>query len=200
MKGKGRGSLSDAPGYSLLEALAVLFLTGLLSLVGIGSFSRLASQSSTRTLAHVVRALVAESSTRAVSDRAYVGIVFERGERGATARIVEDGDWDGVTHEDMARGTDQPLGSPIYLREGMAYLGLPDAVRTDPSGAPISDDDPVRFGRGDILSFSPTGTSTPGSLYLRDVSGKEAWAFRVAGLDGRIRCYRWWKGKWSEVK
>ena len=98
------------------------------------------------------------------------------------------------------RGTDRPLGSPIYLREGHAYLGLPEAVRTDPSGAPIPDEDPVRFGRGDILSFSPTGTSTPGSLYLRDVSGGEAWAFRVAGLDGRIRCYRWWKGKWGEVK
>jgi|WetSurMetagenome_2_1015567.scaffolds.fasta_scaffold25742_5 hypothetical protein len=200
MDREGRGSLWGSRGYSLLEAVAVLFLTGLLGWVGIGSFTRLMAQSSTRSLAQVVRSLVVESATRAVSGRTYVGIVFERGERGATARIVEDGDWDGVTHEDMVRGTDRPLGSPIYLKEGNAYLGLPEAVRTDPSGARIPDDDPVRFGRGDILSFSPTGTSTPGSLYLRDVSGREAWAFRVAGLDGRIRCYRWWKGKWSEVK
>jgi hypothetical protein len=200
MDTKGRGSFPAPRGYSLVEAVVMMFLMGLLSLVGIGSFTRLAAQSSTRALAQVVRSLVAESAARAVSGRAYVGIVFERGERGASARIVEDGDWDGVTHEDIARGTDRPLGSPIYLREGHAYLGLPDAVRTDPSGAPILDDDPVRFGRGDILSFSPTGTSTPGSLYLRDVSGKEAWAFRVAGLDGRIRCYRWWKGRWGEVK
>jgi type II secretory pathway pseudopilin PulG len=200
MDGKGRGSLPGARGYSLLEALVVVFLTGLLSLVGIGSFSRLATQASTRALSQVVRSLMAESATRAVAGRSHVGIVFERGERGATARIVQDGDWDGVTHQDMARGTDRPLGSPIYLKEGMAYLGLPDAVRTDPSGAPISDGDPVRFGRGDILSFSPTGTSTPGSLYLRDISGEEAWAFRVTGLDGRIRCFRWWKGRWGEVK
>jgi hypothetical protein len=200
MDGKGRSSLSAARGYSLLETLVMLLLTALLSWVGIGSFSRLMAQSSTRSLAQVVRSLVVESATRAVSSRTYVGIVFERGERGATAQIVEDGDWDGVTHEDMARRTDRALGSRLYLREGSAYLGLPDAVRTDPSGARIPDGDPIRFGRGDILSFSPTGTSTPGSLYLRDASGKEAWAFRVAGLDGRIRCYRWWKGKWSEVK
>jgi hypothetical protein len=200
MDGKGRGALSWARGYSLVEAVVMLFLTGLLSLVGVGSFTRLAAQSSTRSLAQVVRSLVMEASTRAVSGRSYVGIVFERGAAGATASIVEDGDWDGVTHEDMARGTDRPLGSPIYLKEGHAYLGLPEAVRTDPSGAPIRDGDPVRFGRGDILSFSPTGTSTPGSLYLRDVRGREAWAFRVAGLDGRIRCYRWWRGKWGEVK
>jgi type II secretory pathway pseudopilin PulG len=200
MDREGSGSIRRAAGYSLLEVVAVLLLLGLLSLVGIGSYSRLAAQSSTRALSQVVRCLMTESATRAVSGRTYVGIVFEKGERGAVAQLVEDGDWDGVTHEDLLRGEDRALGSRVYLSEGQAYLGLPGAVRTDPAGSRIPDDDPVRFGRGDILSFSPTGTSTPGSLYLRDVAGKEAWAFRVAGLDGRVRCYRWWRGKWSEVK
>lgn len=200
MKKDSGASSATAGGFSLLEALATVFLMGLLSMVGIGSVSRLAQQSSTRTLAQVVRSLVTESATRAVAGRAYVGIVFERDARGATAQLVEDGDWDGVTHEDMARGVDRSLGARVYLKEGHAFLGLPEGVRTDPAGGRIADDDPVRFGRGDILSFSPTGTSTPGSLYLRNTRGDEAWAFRVTGLDGRITCYRWWRGRWSEVK
>ncbi len=200
MKKDSGASSATARGFSLLEVLATVSLMGLLSVVGIGSVSRLAAQSSTRALAQVVRGLVNESATRAVAGRAYVGIVFERDERGATAQLVEDGDWDGVTHEDMARGADRALGARTYLKEGRAYLGLPSGVTTDPTGARIPDDDPVRFGRGDILSFSPAGTSTPGSLYLRNTSGDEAWAFRVTGLDGRIRCYRWWRRRWSEVK
>ena len=197
---EARGAHRWERGFSLLETLAAVAVLGLLAMVGAGSMSRLAAQSSTRALNQVIRGLITESASRAIMGRTYVGVVFEQGPRGATATLVEDGDWDGVTREDITRRRDRPLGRPLYLREGRAYLGLPEAVRTDPLGGRIPDGDPIRFGRGDILSFSPFGTSTPGSLYVRDTSGKEAWAFRVAGIDGRIRCYRWWRGKWSEVK
>jgi hypothetical protein len=193
-------SQSDERGFSLLEALIVSALMGLMALVVMGSTERLMEQSSTRALNQVVKGLVGQAACRAAMERIYIAVAFEEGEAGANARLYADGDGDGITREDIGRGMDRPLGAPVFLHEGRAYLGLPSAVKTDPAGNPLNGQDPIRFGRGSILSFSPVGTSTPGSLYLRAVSGKEAWAFRVAGIDGRIRTYRWWKGKWSEVK
>jgi len=193
-------SQSDERGFSLLETLVVSALMGLMALVVMGSTERLMEQSSTRALNQVVKGLVGQAACRAAMERIYIAVAFEEGEAGANARLYADGDGDGITREDIGRGMDRPLGAPVFLHEGRAYLGLPSAVKTDPAGNPLNGQDPIRFGRGSILSFSPVGTSTPGSLYLRAVSGKEAWAFRVAGIDGRIRTYRWWKGKWSEVK
>lgn len=191
---------SDERGFSLPETLVVSALMGLMAMVGMGSTERLMEQSSTRALNQVVRGLTGYAACRAAMERTYVAVAFEQGERGANARLYADGDGDGVTREDIERGMDRPLGAPVFLREGRAYLGLPEAVKTDPKGNTLNGQDPIRFGRSSMLSFSPLGTSTPGSLYLRSASGKEAWAFRVAGIDGRIRSYRWWKGKWSEVK
>jgi prepilin-type N-terminal cleavage/methylation domain-containing protein len=193
-------SQSVERGFSLPEILVVSFLLGLVALVVMGSTERLLEQSSTWSLNQVVRGLVGQAAGRAVMERTYIAVAFEEGEGGANARLYADGDGDGVTREDIGRGVDRPLGAPVFLHEGRAYLGLPEAVKTDPAGKVLTGRDPIRFGRGSILSFSPNGTSTPGSLYLRAMSGKEAWAFRVAGIDGRIRTYRWWKGSWSEVK
>jgi prepilin-type N-terminal cleavage/methylation domain-containing protein len=187
-------------GFSLPETLVASAILGMIAVVGIGSFGRLCSQSSTQALGEVVRAMLARAQGQAIMGRTYTAVVFEPTERGAAVVICEDGDRDGVTREDIEQGTDRPLTSRIMLKEGWAYLGLPDAVKTDPMGRPLGSRDPIRFGRGDILSFGPNGTGTPGSLYLRDIRGTEAWAFRVAGIDGRVRLYRWWKGNWKEVR
>jgi hypothetical protein len=191
---------SSEAGLTLAEALVILWVAGALFLVTVGGMARALEQSSTRSLSATIRGLVAEAQTRAVTSRANVAIVFEDTPRGATARIYADGDWDGVTREDIQSGADRPLGSAVLLREERAFLGIPAEVTRDPMGNRLSSRDPVRFGRGSKLSFSPNFTATPGSVYLRDFPGKEAWAFRVAGVDGRVRVYRWGRGKWTEVK
>ncbi len=193
-------SLKGSRGVSVPETLVASAILGLMAVVGMGTLERLCAQSSAQALNQTVRGLVGQAQCRAVAGRLYVGLAFESTADGAVGRIYEDGDGDGVTREDIQKGVDRPLTSRIPLRAGWAFLGVPEGVKKDPLGNPLAEPDPVRFGRGDILSFSPTGTSTPGSLYLRDAHGTECWAFRVAGIDGRVRTYRWWKGKWSEVK
>jgi prepilin-type N-terminal cleavage/methylation domain-containing protein len=184
-------------GMSLVELLAVLALLGMLSAVTVGGVNRIIGQASCRSLVQTFKALVAQGTTRAVLDGRNVGIVFGGDARGATAQLFSDGDGDGVLHSDIEKGTDPPLGSKTYLRIERAYVGLPAGAEVDPEGHPLSGADAVRFGRSDILSFSPVATATPGTLYLRDQDGKEGWAFRVAGIDGRVRIYRWFKGSWQ---
>lgn len=190
----------NSHGFSLIEALAVLCIAGILVLVTVGGAARVLEQSSTRSLSTVIRGLVIEAQTRAVAARAHVALVFEDTPRGATARIYADGDLDGVTREDIRKGVDRPLGPALLLKEDRAFLGIPPDVTRDPMGNRLSSSDPVRFGRSAMLSFSPNFTATPGSVYFRDFPGKEAWAFRVAGVDGRVRVYRWWRGRWADAR
>jgi hypothetical protein len=140
---------------------------------------------------------VAAASTRAIQEGRYVGIVFEDGPRGASGRLYADGDGDGILRDDIRRGVDRALGSAVVLRAERAYVGIPDGVTKDPMGKPLEGTDPVRFGRGEILSFSPVALATPGTLYLKETDDLEGWAFRVAGVDGRVRVFRWFEGKWE---
>ena len=48
------------------------------------------------------------------------------------------------------------------------------------------DPNPVRFGSSDMVSCSPLGTCTSGSLFLRSAKGVQ-YAVRMAGVTGRLR-------------
>ena len=185
-------------GMTLPEILVVIVVLGALSVMVVGAVNRIIDQASCSSLVQTFRGLVAECSTRAVIEGRHVAVVFGNDEHGATAQLFADGDGDGVLRADIAGGVDRPLGSKIYLKMERAYVGIPQGATVDPEGNPLSGQDPVRFGRGDILSFGPLATATPGSLYLRDQDGKEGWAFRVAGIDGRVRVYRFFQGRWEK--
>jgi hypothetical protein len=58
-----------------------------------------------------------------------------------------------------------------------------------PDGEPGSAD-PVRFGVSDIASFSPEGTGSAGSLYLRSARGQQ-FAVRVGNITGRTRILKY---------
>ena len=55
-------------------------------------------------------------------------------------------------------------------------------------GDTSSNPDPIRVGRSRMLSFSPTGTSSSGTVYVRG-RGAHQLAVRVLGGTGRIRLY-----------
>ena len=186
-------------GMTLLEAIISVAILGMTAIIGVGTLERAYEQAAARAVAGTFRSLVAEATLRSVTERLYVGIVFSEEEKGVAARLYADGDGDGIQSEDIRRGTDIPLSRQVILKADRARLGIPPAVSRDPEGNPLPPDDPVRFGRASILSFGPTATATPGSLYIQGNSGREVWAFRVAGLGGRVRVFRWFRGKWEAV-
>ena len=101
---------------------------------------------------------------------------------------------------DIGTGVDPCLEGPFTfsaLFPGVAIAS--DASLPGPEGSPASDD-PVRFGASDIASFSPIGSCTAGSLYLRSAQGTQ-YAIRVSGVMGRTRVLRYDTGSesWVEV-
>jgi hypothetical protein len=71
---------------------------------------------------------------------------------------------------------------------------LPGLSAPPPAHGPLDDSDPIRFGRSDMVSFSPLGTATPGTFYLAG-GGMQA-AVRVTGGTARVRILLWQDGRW----
>ena len=56
--------------------------------------------------------------------------------------------------------------------------------------------DPVRFGRSDIITFTPHGTSSSGTLYVSD-GHSTVTAVVVYGGTGRLRLWRFDRDRWQ---
>jgi hypothetical protein len=134
---------------------------------------------------HVARAY-------AIQHSANVGLKFlVESDGSVTWALYRDGDGDGVLSADIESG-DDPLALP---RTRLAHLGRQIRFGFPPGRAPRDPgdprrrlsglDDPIRFNRSDIASFSALGTATPGTVYITDGMHHLA-AARVTGRTGRI--------------
>ena len=55
---------------------------------------------------------------------------------------------------------------------------------------PSLGDDPVQIGNSNILSFTPAGTATSGTIYIRSRDNTQ-WCVRVLGATARTRVQRY---------
>ena len=81
---------------------------------------------------------------------------------------------------------DPPLTPALRLREqfpGIQFGLLPGVPDAD--GTPTADADGVRIGTARILTMSPDGTATAGTLYVH--GRRHQFAVRVLGATGRVR-------------
>lgn len=105
-----------------------------------------------------------------------------------------DGNRNGVRTADIASGVDASVAPAERLRDhfpdvqfGLA-AGIPDLDGVTGAG----DADGVRIGLPRILTLSPDGTATSGTVYIR---GRRAqYAVRVLGATGRTRTFRYHGG------
>lgn len=120
---------------------------------------------------------------RAVAVR--LAIVGER----TQLQLFADGDGDGVVQRDIDRGIDPPLTPPGWLDEQARGISLRvNQVIKDVAGSATlaPGDDPLRIGNTALLTFSPVGSATSGTLYVAAHRGPQM-AIRVFGATGRVR-------------
>ena len=135
----------------------------------------------------------------AVRSGVYTAIRFyRRSDGGVTYALYADGNGNGVLSADIAKGTDRLIEGPIALSGGApgVWVGFNPGVPELPPEHGLLSGDPVRFGSSDMLSFSPLGTSTPGTFYLAGDHAQAA--VRVNGGTARVRLMLWRGGKWVE--
>ncbi len=108
-----------------------------------------------------------------------------------------DGNGNGVLAVDIASGLDYRISGPLPLDGGApgVRVGILSGLR-GPDGEPLDPADPIRFGRSNMLSFSPFGTASPGTFYLagEGVQG----AVRVTPGSARVRMILCRRNRWIE--
>lgn len=179
-------------GYSLLEIMVVLVLTAFTTAVAIPSVFAWTRSLRMRLAAAEVVGAMQSARLYAIRHHANVALKFRADAQGGVSwTLYRDEDGDGVRNDDIAAGRDPQLGNTRNLTHfgRLARLGFPpDIVPRDPGSGKRMDrlDDPVRFNRSDLASWSELGTSTPGSVYITD-GHRALWAVRVNQEIGRMR-------------
>jgi hypothetical protein len=128
-----------------------------------------------------VRYLAAQMTlarAQAVAQGTTVAVRFERDASGIRFSVVADGNRNGVLSREIDVGMDREIHAAVRLEQLFPGVSI---------GTPAeADDDPVRLGGTELLSFTPEGTASSGTIYIRSRDGSRL-AVRVFGVTGRTR-------------
>ncbi len=195
-----------AGGWSLVEVSAALAVAGLALVASLpalaGTLRRHRLEAAARTVA---QALVAARWDALASGRVSGLRLLPETGGDLVWQHVRDGDGDGLRTDDLDAGIDPQVGRPhrLSLRAPGVRAGVLGglAVPRLPPQTGLLDNpgDPVKFGAADLVSFSPVGSATSGSLYFTDGAGMTALVLN--GNTGRLRLFRFDTSvlRWKEI-
>ncbi len=188
---KRRAGRADA--FTLLEAL---FVTSLLAIICAALAPPLLSSldaSRARGAARYLAGRLYLARVEALKRSVHVALKVEDAASGYRYTFYADGNGDGVRTADIADNIDRPISPADRLDEKFrdVTFGIAEGVtEIDSPGTSLpAGSDPVRFGTGNLVSFSPMGSATSGTFYILG-KGKQQTAVRVLGITGRIRVLR----------
>lgn len=174
-------------GYSLIEILCVSALIGIAAAFAVPQSLAAIDRARAAAAARYLASRMAMARSHAVMRSAHVALRFNAGAGASgsaiTFQMFVDGNRNGVRTSDIATGTDTPVEDPVNLSDLFpgAAIGLV---------AGVGGTDPVQIGSTNLLSFTPVGTSTSGSVYVRGRDDSQ-FVVRVLGATGRVRGQRY---------
>jgi len=124
----------------------------------------------------------------ALKRSAHVALAFTQvGSEYVYATYV-DGNGNGVRTLEIASRIDPVLSVSERLRDQFpgVVFGITEGTPSIDNDGPLTGTDPVKVGRSGLVSFSPLGGATPGSIYVRGTDGSQ-FAVRITGATGRVR-------------
>jgi prepilin-type N-terminal cleavage/methylation domain-containing protein len=179
--------------FTLVELLVTLAVLASLLAVAAPPLLRISGDLRLHLAAEELVGVLRTARAYAVRHSANVAVKFRTAKSGeVTFTLYRDGDGDGVLTRDIDTGVDPQVAPPQRLSQlGRGFgFGFPPGPPPRDPGSPERPlgglDDPIRFNQSDLASFSPLGTSTPGSLYLTD-GVQRLVAVRVFNRTGKIR-------------
>ena len=184
-------------GLTLIELVFVISLVAVIAGVAIPVTGDALDNARTCSAARYLAGQIVTSRMDAVNRSRAVALWFDASTPDYRIRRYVDGNGNGVRASEIRSGIDKPDGNEKRIaddfpnvRFGLAE-GLPDADGVRGTGT-----DGVRIGTARILTMSPDGTATSGTLYIQ---GKRAqYAVRVLGATGRTRVleFDWGRQAW----
>ena len=173
-------------GFTLTEALMALVIVVVMAAVALPNIAGYRQESALLGVARDFKSAFMKARSIAIMKNTQTAIRFETSPSGKTLYSTYiDGNSNGVLAADIRSGIDSRIDGPYSLDAGPGPVEvgvLPGAV--SPDGGPLGAE-PIRFGSARMLSFSPVGTGTPGTFYLRTRSSMAG--VRVTGGSARVR-------------
>lgn len=197
MSGRGgalrrpRPARADAPyGYTLIELLFVAGTLAVLAAAAIPQITAGVERSRTAGAARYFASRLALARAQAVARSANVAVLLTAVDDTFIVATYVDGNGDGVRTRDITAGVDPMVGVPVRLSSLFPHVAL---FLNDPMATST-------FDTSVLLSFSPLGTASSRTLYLRGAD-RSQYAVRVLGATGRTRVLRLvvTSGAWVEV-
>ena len=177
-------------GFTIVELVAVVAVAVILASMTMPLSATVVDTGRVRAAAAFVASRFRLARIEAVNRVSNVGVVFDLVHGRWQIRACRDGTGNGLRRADIASGTDPCFDGPHEFSAMFPGVDIAvDPLLVRPAGEP-GNPDPVRFGTPDIASFSPTGSCTSGSLFLRSTKGQQ-FAVRVSGANGRLRVFRY---------
>jgi type II secretory pathway pseudopilin PulG len=188
-------------GMSLVEVALVLAVLAVVVVATLPDLAEIRGAAALRTASSQLKGLLFRCRAYAIMNSRATAVVFEHRDDGSwRCFIAVDGDGDGILTRDIQGLIDPVVGEVLHLNGGGAGLGiLQNEFVPDPSGRGRLRgdlDDPVRAGRGNIITFTPRSTATPASIYLTDHRARMR-VLRVYGGTGRV-ISRVWRSGWPK--
>ena len=187
----GNASPAGSPyGFTVLELLFVLAITATMSSVAVPGVTHAVARQRTVGAVRALRGTFQRARATAVARGANVAVRFTAGIDGIRYGLYLDGDRDGISSADIADGSDPPLDVMQSLSPfGGPEFGVWPGV-VSPEGTALAADDPIRFGSSNLVSFSPAGSCTGGTAYIKGANGLQ-YAVRVYGDTGKTQVLRY---------
>jgi len=188
--------VTASKGYSLVETLAVLAIAAIALAVTLPAAAQLRDAGRAAAGARSMASLLSSLRWRSTATGTTTGLQFRKLGAEWSWREVRDGNGNGLRTAEITRGVDPVLSEDVALsgRVDHVRLGFPPSgsfPEAPPGTGRVQDgDDPIRFGRSDLISFSPLGASSSGTLYVTD--GRDGlYAVVLFGPSTRLRVWRW---------
>jgi type II secretory pathway pseudopilin PulG len=187
-------------GYTVVEFLFVVGMAATLGSLAVPQVLTGLDDFRTAGAARHISARLQRARMDAVVRSADVALQVTQTAVGYSYAVYVDGNRNGVRTIEIQRGTDSRLVAPERLVDqfpGVDFGAVPGLPAVDPGGTPPGDD-PIRLGAANLATFTASGTSSSGSLYIR---GRNAqYVVRIYGQTGKTRVLRFdarsrqWKG------
>jgi Tfp pilus assembly protein FimT len=174
-------------GHSLVEALVAVTLLSLLGAMATPSVLAARDDARARSAADYVASLFHLARVEALKRHVNVALRFEPDGPGFRYAMYADGNRNGVRTVDIDAGTDRCIRQAEHVEQQCPNVTFAiDTLAQSVDGESATSAAAVQLGRSRMVSFSPLGTSSSGTVYLLG-RGHRQFAVRVLGPTGRIR-------------
>jgi type II secretory pathway pseudopilin PulG len=194
--------LNSARGYSLIEVVFVLGLGVTLSAVAVPQYLAGIDDFRASGAARYVSARFQRARMEAVMRSTPVALQFVQTPDGYRYAVYLDGNGNGVLTSDIASGVDRQINAAEQLRDrfaGVDFGAVPGLPPIDPGGT-APGNDPIRLGAGSLATFTPLGSSSSGTVYIKGRHNAQ-YAVRIFGDTGKTRMLKFVHatGRWSPL-